>query len=141
MKIRMATREDLSALREIYYDSRVDHFTWMGKSLSLLDYDSATAGEAVFLVEENAEILAFMSVYEPESFIHLLFVKSGREGQGIGGRLLVELLRNQNRTVTLKCLLRNESARYFYEKHGFRIVKEEVDEHDGPYFVMEKGVY
>lgn len=138
MKIRTAKIEDLSALREIYYGSRVNHFTWMNKSLSLLDFDLATAGEEVLLVEDNFEIIAFMSVYEPENFIHLLFVKPGREGQGIGGMLLAELLRNQDRTVRLKCLLQNEGARYFYEKHGFCIVREEVDDQDGPYYVMEK---
>lgn len=140
MIVRLATKKDLNELRTIYYESRLEHFSWIDNSqASLIDYDQATAEEFVLLVEDVNEIIGFLSVYEPENFIHLLFVKPGHEGKGIGSRLVETLLRERKDIFSLKCLSQNRSACQFYKKHGFSVVSEEDDEHDGPYYVMSNA--
>lgn len=139
MKIRAAKDEDLDELRSIYYESRLSHFTWTESGqVSLIDYDQATVDERILLIEEKGAIMAFISVYEPDCFIHLLFVKPGYEGKGLGSRLLVEVISESRRPLSLKCISRNQQARSFYESHGFSVVGEGLDRHDEPYVVMEK---
>lgn len=141
MLIRQAAEEDITNLRQIYYDSRKTHFTWLdSKQIDFSDFDLATMDEMVWLVEEQGEILGFLSLYEPENFIHLFFIKPGQEGKGIGRLLLGKIMKNQCQSLSLKCLTRNQRAFQFYTKYGFVVISEGVDQQDGPFYLMEKAI-
>ena len=54
----------------------------------------------------------------------------GRQGQGIGSRLLNEAKRRR-KSLQLTVYKANHASVGFYQKQGFRVTAEQVDEHTG----------
>ena len=63
--------------------------------------------------------LGFIAVYEPDNFIHHLFVADDGQGMGVGTKLLAMLTEFNGRPQILKCLVKNEKAMQFYLAKGF----------------------
>jgi GNAT superfamily N-acetyltransferase len=123
-------------LRRIYLESRQQTFHWLDTSAyQLNDFDQATQDEAirVALVEEKP--VGFISWYEPDYFIHNLFINQAYTKQGIGKALLNCCLAEIGRPARLKCLQQNLNALKFYQSQGWRI-EAEGDSEDGPYYLM-----
>ena len=79
-----------------------------------------TEAETLFIAEDEAsEIAGFVSLYEPQDFIHHLFVDPRFQGRGIGGALLDHAVAFAGGAATLKCQLRNEAALAFYKNRGW----------------------
>lgn len=61
--------------------------------------------------------------YPDEAFVQTIAVAPAAQGQGLGGRLLVDLLeeatRRRQRTVSLEVRADNEAAQRLYAAHGF----------------------
>jgi GNAT superfamily N-acetyltransferase len=84
------------------------------------------------MVEEDDEAIGFASwsaMEEPGVFkLHKLYVLTGRQGKGMGRAILhfiLDEVREQGaRTLRLN-VNRHNKARQFYEKMGFRVVREE----------------
>ena len=61
--------------------------------------------------------------YPDEAFVQTIAVAPSAQGQGLGGRLLVDLLeeaaRRRQRTVSLEVRADNEAAQRLYAAHGF----------------------
>jgi len=101
-----------------------------------VDIGAVASGERVVIcISEGAQLEGFISVYEPESFIHHLYVEPGREGLGTGTRLLSFLEPVLPFPWRLKCVLANTDALEFYRKLGWREESRGVSE-DGPYAVL-----
>jgi ribosomal protein S18 acetylase RimI-like enzyme len=77
----------------------------------------------VRVVLEGGSIVAFMAS-TPESVSHL-YVRVQAFGQGIGSRLLALAKTESQGTLWLHTFAKNERARRFYEKRGFREVERE----------------
>lgn len=136
MSVRRFAPGDLDAVRGIYLASRRFAFPWMDvDSFTLGDYDTATEGEAVWVVDSGHDIIGFASVWEPDNFLHNLFVHPDYIGQGIGSKLLNAVIKNLKRPVSLKCAQRNTAALGFYLHHGW-VIKDESVGPEGEYFFM-----
>jgi putative acetyltransferase len=59
-------------------------------------------------------------------FLDHLFVDPGHQGRGVGSRLLDHAMALRPGKLALVTLQRNERARRFYEKRGFRVTKRGV---------------
>ncbi len=137
LKIREMENADLTALRALYNEVRTKEFDWeKEEQISERDFDRDTDGERVLVLEQSGEVLGFVGIYEPENFIHHLYVSQNARGAGVGRQLIQAALATSHDAFTLKCVAENKKALLFYEKLGFKKVSEGISE-DGRYFVLE----
>ncbi len=103
MDTRLFAESDRCALREIYLESRMQAFGWMDSSLFRLDdFDRDTEGEIIWVAHQATNPVGFISAWEPENFIHNLFVHPKVAGQGVGSALLNECLRERLRSGNVR---------------------------------------
>jgi len=135
-RVRPFEERDRSALEAIYRECRSEA-TWLPAShQSNLARD--TEGESLTVaVGSNDEPEGFISVWEPEGFIHHLYVRNQSRRKGIATQLLDSLTPRLPRPWRLKCVRTNEVALAFYRRHGWLEVSSGFGE-DGPYAVLEK---
>ena len=121
MRIRPALDADHPSLAELFLLARRDSFAWENvESFRLEDFAVQTEGELIHLAEdESGNLLGFISVWEPESFVHHLFIANGHRGQGIGRALLSDLQWRLSGPFRLKCVAANVDALAFYRRLGW----------------------
>ena len=77
-------------------------------------------GETLFVAEDDRrEVVGFVSLYEPQSFIHHLYVEPRLRNRGIGSALLRHAVEVAGGSATLKCQLGNHAALGFYRHLGW----------------------
>ncbi len=136
MEIRKYTESDRCTLREIYFESRKHAFDWMDSSLfTLEDFDRDTEGELIRVATDIIYPVGFISIWEPDNFIHNLFLHLEETGRGTGTELLNVCLKEIGRPATLKCSELNTKAREFYLSRGWKVVSE-WEGPDGKYKLM-----
>ncbi|MGO4703025.1 GNAT family N-acetyltransferase [Dyella sp. 2RAB6] len=118
--VRLATDDDRPALRELFLQARRATFSWVaGDSFRLEDYDGQTRGERVLVAQaDDGSIAGFVALWEPDRFVHHLYLAAEQQRRGIG-RALLQALGWPEQPLLLKCLRRNEAALAFYLKLGF----------------------
>lgn len=140
MRIRPASVSDHPALAELFLQVRREIFTWQDSaSFRLDDFAIETEGEVIHLAEnEEGRLLGFISVWEPENFVHHLFIAGNSRGTGIGKALLSELGSRDPGPFRLKCVEDNSNALAFYRRLGWTVIgRGESD--DRPYLLMESA--
>ncbi|XGA71752.1 GNAT family N-acetyltransferase [Chitinibacter sp. SCUT-21] len=101
------------------------------------DFDRQTTGEHILLAcDMDKQLLGFIAVFEPESFIHHLYIAPRAQRRGVGTKLLAALPGWGERNHQLKCLKNNERALVFYQSCQFQIVGEGSGE-DGDYWLLQ----
>ncbi len=74
MDTRLFSECDRNALRKIYLHSRKHAFDWMDSSLYKEDdFDRDTEGEKIWVATNGSKPVGFISVWEPDNFIHHLY--------------------------------------------------------------------
>lgn len=129
--------QDLPSLRALFLDARRAAFHWRpAEAFRLGDFDQQTQGEHILVATDEAgAVTGFVSVWEPDAFIHHLYVAPERQGRGIGHALL-RAAGWPGGSLRLKCLARNAGALAFYRAHGFVETGQGTGE-DGDYVVLE----
>lgn len=123
-QIRLAVASDMDCLAKIYLQSRIASGCFLPiEELKYEDFYKDIFDEEVYVYERNQRIVGFISIYQPDLFIHLLFVHPDYFGQGIGKELLTFAKSKYGLPLTLKCLVKNRKAQHLYEHLGF--VREE----------------
>lgn len=90
------------------------------RRISRATFENETFGERVLVAETgSAEVVGFVSIYEPSQFIHHLYVDPARHGSGIGRTLLERAVAIAGGKASLKCQLRNPAALAFYRHLGW----------------------
>lgn len=160
--IRLANADDLTTVeqlaREIWPGTYGDILSSAQLEYMLdLIYNNATLRNQMLnqqhtflMVEQDGEPVAFAaySTIEPGvSKLHKIYVHQKTQGQGIGKQLIdhiVNQLRPQGIHTLRLNVNRQNKARFFYEKLGFEVVKEEDIDIGKGYFmvdyVMEKPI-
>ena len=136
--IRRASLSDIDALQALYVDV-VSCATWLPQTpRSALSFVKDTEGESVYVCcNQHAEIVGFISIYEPENFIHHLYVAQSHQGTGVGTALLKALEVWLPFPWRLKCLERNDRAMAFYQARGW-VEESRAQCPDGPYSLLVK---
>lgn len=85
------------------------------------------AGVVFWGYEENNELVGVMGIQEVKdvTLIRHAYVRTAKQNQGIGGKLLSHLLEQTNKPVLIGTWADAGWAIRFYEKHGFRLVSSE----------------
>jgi GNAT superfamily N-acetyltransferase len=136
-EIRAAEGNDLEALAALYRRCRLVA-EWLPRSeRSRVDFGRDTQGEKIFVsIAADGTLEGFVSVWEPQSFVHHLYVRPESRGQGIGGLLLEHLEGRLALPWRLKCVRANAAALAFYAKRGWREVGAGTGP-QGPHVVLE----
>lgn len=85
--------------------------------------------ETVWVAVADGAVIGLAALYEPESFLHSLFVDFAWQNRGIGKALLDIVAEAAEAPLSLKVEARNHDAVRFYHREGFHIV--ELGETDG----------
>ncbi len=85
MNIRRFEETDRLILQKLYLEVRVSTFNWLDTSkFTLCDFDSSTLDENIWVAIYKNKIVGFVSVYQPDNFIHNLYVDVRMKNKGIG---------------------------------------------------------
>ena len=127
---------DLDAVRAIYA-AALAGAAWLPPAARVArDFDAVSAGEAVTVVcDAAARIVGFVSVFEPDAFIHHLYVAEGEQRRGAASALLRALDGRLPRPWRLKCVTANVDAMAFYRARGW-CEESRGDSPDGPYALL-----
>lgn len=138
--VRDAVAADTPALRELFLRSRRATFIWQpNDAFALADFDTQTQAERLRVAEdEAARLVGFVAVWEPDHFIHHLYVDTPQLRRGIGRALLHALPGWPATRYRLKCLRANEAALAFYRACRFVEVGAGCAD-DGEYLLLESG--
>jgi len=130
----------LRDLRKLYLIVRQKTFTWArSNSFSENDFDEDTKGEKVLVATEKNTTIGFISIWEPENFIHHLYILPNYQNMGIGKKLINTAILELDIPLRLKCLEQNIRALEFYIKNGW-VVKDEGIDSLGKYLLLEYNI-
>jgi len=128
--------DHLASVRQLYLASRIATFTWLDSSnFELTDFDRDTEGEQIWLAMVSDQVVGFISIWQPDCFIHHLFVSPSCLHSSIGARLM-DISKQHYPALTLKCLVANQNAVDFYCSQGFDI-SETVERGAESYHLMK----
>ena len=106
---------------------------WKSKISEMRNVYIPTSETLVY--EADGEVVGFYSLYENN--LAAIFVAPGSQGKGVGSVLLDDA-KNRRESLQLTVYKENTPSIKFYEKHGFTLLGEQIDEHTGhPELVME----
>lgn len=116
---------------------------WAPKELNARDWDSRLGNMHTTLAMENGRMIGFGSITR-EGYLDYLFVHKGRQRQGIA-KLLADELESWavQQGATRLWVHASITAKPFFEKRGYQVIKEQVVELRGQTmtnFVMEQGI-
>lgn len=130
--IRKFENTDMDVVIKIWLDASViahdfiDPGYWRCKTDDMRNIYLPSAETHVY--ESSEKVLGFLSM--TGNFIAAVFVSPGWQGQGIG-KQLVDFAKTQYKTIELAVYKENENSVAFYRKQGFKIVREDIEEHTG----------
>lgn len=75
--------------------------------------------ETIWLAWERGHIIGVAALYEPDSFLHSLYIDFGHQGRGVGLALLNTVASAARGPLSLKVEEQNLGARRFYAREGF----------------------
>jgi ribosomal protein S18 acetylase RimI-like enzyme len=121
--IRRATPDDAAEVSRIFVAAR-DEMTYLPRIED--EHRSLLGGwfierDEIWVSEEDGRILGFCGV-QGEELSHL-YVRPGGQNAGIGTALLEHAKGLRPQRLELWVFQKNDRARRFYERHGFRLVK------------------
>jgi GNAT superfamily N-acetyltransferase len=100
-------------------------------------YYESIGGEEQWVAVSGGKIVAVLSIYWPENFVHSLYVLPAEQGCGIGAALLDAVCREARGNCELKCDQANRRAIAFYRRRGWREVGEGMAE-TGPWLRLRR---
>lgn len=138
LTIRAADAADLPGLRALFLATRRETYPWLAPdSLREADLDAQTEGERLWVaLGAGDELAGFVSLWQPDGFIHHLYVGHDWRRQGVARALLRALPGWPATRYRLKCLRRNVAALAFYQACGFVEMGAGTGE-DGDYLLLE----
>lgn len=135
VKIRKFQNKDYYKLNLLYEEVRKQTFYWLDDSHFKSSLEDDTKEETIFVATVNEKIVGFISIYEKDKFIHHLYIDNDYQDRGIGKVLLDNIISNF-KTISLKCLTKNIKAVKFYKKYGFQEKNFGISD-DGEYILFK----
>ncbi|KPI48506.1 acetyltransferase [Clostridioides difficile] len=140
--IRKSNDKDINKIMEIWKESTIKAHDFINKEYWENNYNTVKNEyipiSDTFVYEDGQEIKGFISIIN-KSFIGALFINSNYQNLGIGSKLL-DYATKEYKNLSLAVYKDNKKAVVFYNKKGFNIVKEQINEDSGfKEYIMEYG--
>lgn len=121
IRIRRFVAGDATACRAIYATGLREALPHHPLPADNAEFLAETEGETILVaVGRLGGVRGFCSVFEPDAFIHMLYVRRRDRRRGVGRALLDAALTIAGPSATLKCARDNKSALAFYNRVGWR---------------------
>ncbi|MCC0639634.1 MULTISPECIES: N-acetyltransferase [unclassified Clostridioides] len=138
--IRKSNDKDISKIMEIWEESTIKAHDFISKEYWKNNYNTVKSEyipiSDTFVYDDGEEIKGFISIIE-KSFIGALFINSNYQSLGIGSKLL-DYATKEYKNLNLAVYKDNKKAVVFYNKKGFNIIKEQINEDSGfKEYIME----
>lgn len=138
--IRKSNNKDIDKIMEIWEESTIKAHDFINKDYWKNNYNTVKNQyipiSETFVYDDGEEIKGFISIID-KSFIGALFVNTNHQSLGIGSKLLDYAIK-EYKNLSLAVYKDNKKAVVFYNKKGFNIAKEQVDEDSGfKEYIME----
>jgi GNAT superfamily N-acetyltransferase len=119
--IRCAGLGDLEAAAALFERVAQATFHWTEPvAHSAAAFLRHSESETVWVAVSGGAVIGLAALYEPESFLHSLYVDFGWQGRGVGKALLDIAAEAATGPLSLKVDTRNAPALRFYLRNGFR---------------------
>ena len=128
--IRKSNAKDTDKLLKIWLDASLQahHFVkadyWKNMVPMVKKYYLPNTDTFVF--EDKRQLKGFLSIID-DKYIGALFIAPQYQNKKIGTKL-VDYAKRLYPELSLKVFTQNDKARKFYQKHGFKIVSEQIDD-------------
>lgn len=132
--IRKAAADDIQAMLQIWLGASIQAHDfipaafWQNQLISMRDTYLPLAEN--YVIEDNNAVTGFASLLRPDTFLAALFIAPEQQGYGYSSALL-DFLKQQCRELHLSVYAENAAAVSFYQKHGFKIISQGIDENTG----------
>ena len=130
------SKEDHLSAQLIFNEARATTTGLPSQALSIEEFKTQIEGELLLGAKrssEPTELMGFVSVWQPENFIHHLYTAQTHRGHGVGTALINEVRKRLGTPLGLKCGANNIKAQKFYENAGWTKGLADVGP-DGPYY-------
>lgn len=130
--IRLFTAKDSKEVVELWYEASViahdfiEASYWQEKKADMEQI--YIPNSETYVYEKEKHIVGFVSLIE--NYIAAIFVAPSEQGKGIGKELM-QFVKQKRSTLELGVYVKNINSIAFYEKEGFVIVEEQIDESTG----------
>lgn len=131
MRIRALRRADIGRVMELWLDANLKAHSFIPAAYWKSNFDAVKEmlpQAEVYVYEDAGEIDAFVGLNG--TYIEGIFVSSEMQSKGIGRRLL-DFVKTKRTELCLNVYQKNTRAIDFYQREGFRIRREGLDESTG----------
>lgn len=131
--IRAYREADLTAVMQIWLDTNIKAHSFIPKEYWTGNYpfvEKVLPQAEIYVFEENHpnEIMGFIGL--TDHYIAGLFVKEAVQSQGIGKQML-NYVKDNRSSMSLSVYQKNARAVSFYQREGFAVQSENVDDSTG----------
>ena len=120
LKIRKVETNEYRTCARIYASAWNKALPDVQREIGVDDFKNEIAGELTLAATLDNQIVGFISIWEPDWFIHHLYVEPSKHRSGVGRSLIVHVERLAGeRPLSLKCQTANRGAIGFYTAIGF----------------------
>ena len=129
--IRELQKADINKVTDIWLDTNVTAHSFISSQYWQNNFElvkELLLQATVYVYEQNQEIQGFIGLND--EYIEGIFVSDEMRSQGIG-KLLLDFVKNRKAKLSLNVYQKNTRAIHFYQREGFAIRCEGVDEATG----------
>ncbi len=137
LTLRQKTDSDDRALEDLFRMNRTPEATWLNPDRPPESLAEQCEGETIILAESAGQVVGFVSVWDPDHFIHHLYVHPDHQGRGVGRALVEEVARRYRGPLSLKCVRANQRALDFYLHTGWTEISTGMSP-EGEYVLLER---
>ena len=129
--IRELQKADINKVTDIWLDTNVTAHSFISSQYWQNNFElvkELLLQATVYVYEQNQEIQGFIGLND--EYIEGIFVSDEMRSQGIG-KLLLDFVKNRKAKLSLNVYQKNIRAIHFYQREGFAIRCEGLDEATG----------
>lgn len=126
--IKTFDKKHIDDVMKIWIDTNIKAHHFIADSYWLANYDAAKTGimaSEIYVYQNQDEIIGFVGL--SENYIAGIFVLADFQSKGIGKKLL-DYVKRIKSTLTLSVYEKNTKAVKFYQREGFTIAAENMDD-------------
>jgi putative acetyltransferase len=131
--IREFKNDDINSVMQIWLMATIDAHRFIPEEYWLKNYtlvkEMYVPSSKTFIYEENGQNKGFISIIN-DTYIGALFVDVNNQGNGIGTSLM-DFAKKRYKKLSLAVYKENQKSLHFYQKAGFIIENEQINEDSG----------